>query len=76
MYSGEDLNEHSGNLSLSSATPKDITQELILWNQVCQGLLNLYNLNKDVEAMVKKTNKYHERIFMKPECKYLVLYIK
>ncbi|KAG4096388.1 hypothetical protein H8356DRAFT_1275797 [Neocallimastix lanati (nom. inval.)] len=67
MYSGEDLNEHSGNLSLSSATPKDITQELILWNQVCQGLLNLYNLNKDVEAMVKKTNKYHERIFMKPE---------
>lgn len=67
MHSVKNSNERTRKLSLSSATPKDISEELVLWNQVCNDLLNLYNLHKEVEAIVQKTNKYHEKISLKPE---------
>jgi len=67
MHSGKDSIDRSKKLSISSATSKDISEELSLWNQVCNDLLNLYNLHKEAEAAVQKTNKYHEKITGKPD---------
>jgi len=74
MHSGKDSSERSKRLSITSATSKDISEELSLWNQVCTDLLNLYNLHKEAEAAVQKTNKYHDKINGKPDCNYIYFF--
>jgi len=74
MNTGKDSNERSKKLSIASATSKDISEELSLWNQVCNDLLNLSNLHKETESFVHKTNKLHEKVTVKPECNFFFFF--
>jgi len=62
MNTGKDSNERSKKLSIASATSKDISEELSLWNQICNDLLNLYNLHKETEFCIQRANRINEKV--------------